>query len=137
MQFQKKVVAITGAAGGIGQELCRHFGDQGAAIFALDALDFTMAQLGKDRKTGEERHVGGRELRRFKERDKTRYKQWKLTDEDWRNRAKWDDYEHAVNEMVERTSTRLAPWTLIEGNDKYFARLKVLKTACSSLRKAL
>ena len=77
------------------------------------------------------------QLRRFKEREKARYKQWKLTDEDWRNRAKWPDYERAVNDMVERTSTRLAPWTLVEGNDKYFARLKVLKTACSSIRMAI
>ena len=77
------------------------------------------------------------QLRRFKEREKARYKQWKLTDEDWRNRAKWADYERAVNDMVERTSTRLAPWTLVEGNDKYFARLKVLKTACRSIRMAI
>ena len=76
------------------------------------------------------------QLRRFKEREKAHYKSWKLTDEDWRNRAKWDDYERAVNEMVERTSTRSAPWTVIEGNDKYFARLKVLKTACRSLKAA-
>jgi polyphosphate:AMP phosphotransferase len=77
------------------------------------------------------------QLRRFKEREKASHKQWKLTEEDWRNRAKWADYERAVNEMVERTSTRVAPWTLVEGNDKYFARLKVLKTACSSLEAAL
>jgi polyphosphate:AMP phosphotransferase len=77
------------------------------------------------------------QLRRFKEREKARYKQWKLTDEDWRNRAKWADYERAVNEMIERTSTRSAPWTVVEGNDKYFARLKVLKTVCRSLRHAL
>ena len=77
------------------------------------------------------------QLRRFKEREKARYKQWKLTDEDWRNRSKWTDYERAVNDMVEQTSTRLAPWTLVEGNDKYFARLKILKTACSSLKAAL
>jgi polyphosphate kinase 2 (PPK2 family) len=77
------------------------------------------------------------QLRRFKEREKARYKRWKLTDEDWRNRAKWADYERAVNDMVERTSTRLAPWTLVEGNDKYFARLKVLKTACRSIRMAI
>jgi polyphosphate:AMP phosphotransferase len=77
------------------------------------------------------------QLQRFKERQKARYKQWKLTDEDWRNRAKWPDYERAVNEMVERTSTGRAPWTIVEGNDKYFARLKVLKTACSSLKQAL
>jgi AMP-polyphosphate phosphotransferase len=77
------------------------------------------------------------QLRRFKEREKARYKQWKLTDEDWRNRAKWGAYQRAVNDMVEKTSTRLAPWTLVEGNDKYFARLKVLKTACASLKAAL
>ena len=77
------------------------------------------------------------QLRRFKERENAPYKQWKLTPEDWRNRAKWAEYERAVNEMVERTSTRLAPWTLVEGNDKNFARLKVLTTACRSLRKAI
>jgi len=77
------------------------------------------------------------QLRRFKEREKARYKQWKLTGEDWRNRAKWGDYERAVNDMVERTSTLVAPWTLVEGNHKYFARLKILKTACSSISKAL
>jgi polyphosphate:AMP phosphotransferase len=77
------------------------------------------------------------QLRRFKEREKAQYKRWKLTDEDWRNRAKWPDYERAVNDMVERTSTRVAPWTLVEGNDKYFARLKVLKTVCSSISRAL
>jgi len=77
------------------------------------------------------------QLRRFKEREGAQYKKWKLTDEDWRNRQKWSDYESAVNEMVERTSTGVAPWTLVEGNDKYFARLKVLKTACSSIARAI
>lgn len=77
------------------------------------------------------------QLRRFKERETAQYKQWKLTDEDWRNRAKWADYERAVNDMVERTSTRRAPWTLVEGNDKYFARLKVLRTLCDRLGSAL
>jgi polyphosphate:AMP phosphotransferase len=77
------------------------------------------------------------QLRRFNERERTPYKKWKLTDEDWRNRAKWADYERAVNEMVERTSTRLAPWTLVEGNDKNFARLKVLKTVCRSLKREI
>lgn len=77
------------------------------------------------------------QLRRFKEREKAKYKSWKLTDEDWRNRAKWDDYERAVNEMVERTSTRVAPWTLVEGNDKYSARLKVLDTVARSLQATL
>ncbi len=77
------------------------------------------------------------QLRRFKERENAPYKKWKLTDEDWRNREKWAEYERAVNDMVERTSTRLAPWTLVEGNDKNFARLKVLQTACKSLKAAL
>jgi AMP-polyphosphate phosphotransferase len=77
------------------------------------------------------------QLRRFKAREKARYKQWKLTDDDWRNRGRWSDYERAVNTMVERTSTRVAPWTLVEGNDKYFARLKILKTACSRIERAI
>jgi polyphosphate:AMP phosphotransferase len=73
------------------------------------------------------------QLARFKEREGTPYKSWKLTDEDWRNREKWDAYELAVNDMVERTSTSLAPWTLVEGNDKRFARLKVLDVVCSRI----
>ena len=77
------------------------------------------------------------QMRRFREREKAPYKQWKLTDEDWRNRGKWAEYERAVTEMVERTSTRLAPWTLVEGNNKYFARLKVLKTAIRNIKRAL
>jgi AMP-polyphosphate phosphotransferase len=77
------------------------------------------------------------QLRRFKEREATPYKQWKLTPEDWRNREKWPDYERAVNDMIERTSTRNAPWTLVEANDKNFARIKVLKTVCDRLEKRL
>lgn len=77
------------------------------------------------------------QLRRFKEREKITYKQYKITDEDYRNRERWDEYEHAVNDMVERTSTEYAPWTLIEGNDKKFARIKALKTYCERLEKAL
>ena len=73
------------------------------------------------------------QLRRFEERRDTPYKRWKLTDEDWRNRERWEDYELAVNDMVERTSTRRAPWTLVEGNDKRFARLKVLSTIIERL----
>ena len=68
------------------------------------------------------------QLRRFKEREQVSYKQHKITDEDWRNREKWQDYRQAVNDMVERTSTKTAPWTLVEANDKYFARVKVLQT---------
>lgn len=68
------------------------------------------------------------QLRRFTERQNDPFKQWKITDEDWRNREKWDAYEEAVNEMLMRTDTSYAPWTVVEGNNKYYARLKVLKT---------
>ncbi len=77
------------------------------------------------------------QYRRFKERETTSYKKWKLTDEDWRNREKWDAYEQAVNDMTERTSTHLAPWTLVEANDKLFARVKVLRTLADRLEKAV
>jgi polyphosphate kinase 2 (PPK2 family) len=66
------------------------------------------------------------QLKRFEERQASGYKAWKLTGEDWRNREKWGVYEDAVEEMLVRTSTRTAPWTLVEGNDKYWARVKVL-----------
>ena len=62
---------------------------------------------------------------------------FKITDEDWRNREKWDDYVTAVCDMVDRTSTGLAPWTLVEANDKNFARVKVLQTVCESVEQAL
>lgn len=77
------------------------------------------------------------QAKRFERRKKQAHKKWKLTDEDWRNREKWDDYEIAVNEMVERTSTSRAPWTLVEANDKKFARIKVLETTCESLQQKL
>lgn len=73
------------------------------------------------------------QLRRFRERQRTGYKAWKLTAEDWRNRAKWAAYEQAVEEMVLKTSTLRAPWHLIEGNDKYHARVKVLSTLVKTL----
>ncbi len=77
------------------------------------------------------------QLARFKAREGVVYKRWKLTDEDWRNRERWEDYEIAVNDMVERTSTSVAPWTLVEGNDKRFARIKVISTVCDSLTAAI
>lgn len=77
------------------------------------------------------------QLLRFKEREKTPYKRFKITDEDWRNREKWEQYEVAVSEMIERTSTDIAPWTLVEANDKYYARLKVLETVYQGLEAAL
>jgi len=77
------------------------------------------------------------QLRRFQDRENISYKQYKITDEDWRNREKWPLYKIAVNEMVARTSTEYAPWTLVEGDDKPFARIKILKTVCDRLRNAL
>lgn len=75
------------------------------------------------------------QLRRFKEREESGYKSWKLTDEDWRNRGKWEDYENAVEDMLLKTSTHNAPWTIVEGNDKLYARIKVLKTVVEKLEK--
>jgi AMP-polyphosphate phosphotransferase len=77
------------------------------------------------------------QLRRFKERERTRYKSWKLTDDDWRNRGRREDYEIAVEDMLVKTSTSEAPWTLVEANDKHYARIKVLKTVVRELEKAL
>ncbi|MGQ9830243.1 MAG: polyphosphate:AMP phosphotransferase [Thermochromatium sp.] len=77
------------------------------------------------------------QLRRFRDREAVPYKRYKITDEDWRNREKWPQYKEAVNEMIVRTSTRNAPWTLIEGNDKPYARIKVLRTVCDALNEAL
>lgn len=73
------------------------------------------------------------QFKRFKERERTPFKRFKITDEDWRNRKKWDEYETAVCDMVDRTSTEEAPWTLVEANDKNFARVKVLKTLCRAV----
>ena len=77
------------------------------------------------------------QLRRFKEREKIAWKMHKITDEDWRNREKWNDYTAAINDMVTHTSTHYAPWTLIAGNDKKFARVEIVKTFCNQLEQAL
>jgi len=77
------------------------------------------------------------QLRRFQERAKTPHKAWKLTDEDWRNRERWLEYEEAVHDMVERTSTMASPWTLVEANDKRFARVKVITSVCDALEARL
>ncbi len=77
------------------------------------------------------------QLKRFKEREKTAFKRFKITAEDWRNRKKWDAYHAAVCDMIDRTSTSIAPWTLIEANDKYHARIKILRTLCKSIEAAL
>ncbi len=77
------------------------------------------------------------QLRRFKERERTSYKSWKITDEDWRNRGKWEDYQAAVEEMFARTSTAKAPWTVVEAEDKLYARIKVLETVVDVLKREL
>jgi polyphosphate kinase 2 (PPK2 family) len=83
-------------------------------------------------------HIGKDEqLRRFESRKRTPYKRWKITGEDWRNREKWDLYKAAVDEMIERTSTPHAPWTIVEANCKLFARIKTLRTVAERLEEAL
>ncbi|MDE2489366.1 MAG: polyphosphate:AMP phosphotransferase [Elusimicrobia bacterium] len=77
------------------------------------------------------------QLRRFKSRTQTPFKQYKITPEDWRNRAKWDAYQAAAVEMIERTGTPYAPWTLVEAEDKRWARVKVLKTVADRLEDEL
>ncbi|WAH61353.1 polyphosphate:AMP phosphotransferase [Pseudomonas silvicola] len=76
------------------------------------------------------------QLQRFEAREKVPFKRFKITDDDWRNRKKWDQYREAVEDMVDRTSTEIAPWTLIEANDKRWARVKVLRTINEALEKA-
>ena len=76
------------------------------------------------------------QMERFKEREKTPYKRYKITEEDWRNRDKWDQYVDAGGDMVDRTSTEIAPWTLVEANDKRFARVKVLRTINDAIEAA-
>ncbi len=77
------------------------------------------------------------QLKRFKAREETGFKRYKITEEDWRNRDKWAAYERAVCDMVERTSTEYAPWVLVEANDKNYARIKILRTLCEHLEAAL
>ncbi|WIM06923.1 MAG: polyphosphate:AMP phosphotransferase [Candidatus Nitricoxidivorans perseverans] len=77
------------------------------------------------------------QLRRFKEREKIEFKRFKITEEDWRNREKWDDYHKAICDMVDRTSTGNAPWTLVEANDKNYARVKILRTVCERIEAAI
>ena len=77
------------------------------------------------------------QLERFTERQNTPEKQWKITDEDWRNRDKWDLYEDAVNEMLQKTSTTYAPWYILESNDKKYARIKALKTLIAAIEEKL
>jgi polyphosphate kinase 2 (PPK2 family) len=83
-------------------------------------------------------HIGKEEqLRRFEARAGDRLRNWKLTDEDWRNREKWEQYEEAVNDLLLKTSTVTAPWTVVEGNNKWYARVKVLRTLVDKLSQEL
>ena len=77
------------------------------------------------------------QLERFTLRQNTPEKQWKITDEDWRNREKWDLYEDAVNEMIAKTSTTFAPWNVIESNDKKYARIKTLEIVINEIKKRI
>ena len=77
------------------------------------------------------------QLERFTLRQNTPEKQWKITEEDWRNREKWPQYEQAVSEMLQKTSTEYAPWYIIESNDKLYARIKVLRIVADAMEKAV
>jgi polyphosphate:AMP phosphotransferase len=77
------------------------------------------------------------QLRRFREREQSAFNRFKITAEDWRNRDKWDAYQRAICDMVERTSTGEVPWNLVESNDKNYARIKILRTLCERLEQAL
>jgi polyphosphate kinase 2 (PPK2 family) len=77
------------------------------------------------------------QLRRFKEREETPYKRWKLSEEDWRNRERWDDYAVAAHEMIQQTSMMKSPWVLVENENKAYGRIKVLNTVCNALERRL
>lgn len=77
------------------------------------------------------------QLERFTERQNTPEKQWKITDEDWRNREKWDLYENAINEMIAKTNTTFAPWYILESVDKRYARIKAMKTLIAEIEKRI
>jgi len=83
-------------------------------------------------------HISKEEqLKRFKSREELDYKQWKINEDDWRNRDKWDQYKEAVDEMLFRTSTTYAPWTIIEANNKLYARIKALKTVINAVEEGM
>ncbi len=83
-------------------------------------------------------HIAPEEqLARFEARQQTPYKAWKLTEEDWRNREKWDEYAQAVEDMLLKTSTTIAPWTVVPATDKLYARVHVLQTVVDALERQL
>ena len=77
------------------------------------------------------------QLERFKSRQNDPVKSWKITDEDWRNRDKWEEYKIAVDEMLQKTSTINAPWTVVESNDKSYSRIKILKTVAEVIEREM
>jgi polyphosphate kinase 2 (PPK2 family) len=77
------------------------------------------------------------QLKRFHNRQHTEFKRFKITEDDWRNRKKWDAYHRATCDMVDRTSTDFAPWHLVPSNDKYLARIQILKSLCRHIEKSL
>jgi polyphosphate:AMP phosphotransferase len=77
------------------------------------------------------------QLRRFKAREETPHKRWKLSDEDWRNRERWDEYALAAHDMIQQTSVRKSPWVLVENENKPYGRIKVLKAVCDAMENAL
>jgi len=77
------------------------------------------------------------QLRRFEERQATPFKRFKITEEDWRNREKWPEYEAAICDMLDRTSTEIAPWTLVESENKYYGRVKIMRTLVERLEAEL
>jgi polyphosphate kinase 2 (PPK2 family) len=77
------------------------------------------------------------QLRRFEARQVTPFKRFKITEEDWRNREKWPAYESAICDMIDRTSTEIAPWTLIESENKYYGRIKIMRTFVQRLEDEL
>ena len=79
----------------------------------------------------------GEQLARVQARQENPYKQWKITDEDWRNREKWDVYQEYVDRMIESTNTDYAPWVVVESEDKKYGRLKVLRTVVETLKREL
>jgi polyphosphate kinase 2 (PPK2 family) len=82
-------------------------------------------------------HVSKKEqLRRFKEREENPYKKWKISDDDWRNRKKWSQYEEAIDDMLGETSTKEAPWTIVAGEHKWWARVKVCETIAEAVEAA-
>ncbi len=101
-------------------EFERTLADDGAIIIKL------YLQISKDE-----------QLSRFKRREADPYKHWKISDEDWRNRRHWSEHNEAAEEMFEKTSTDLAPWSVVPANFKWYARVKALKCVCERLSKAI